>query len=999
MTFFHPRNFSAAFRFRPGTWRVALLMTAVLFGLLLLNNGRYLFATKLYESADQAADSLLVREAKHHFLLHGHYSRWHFYHPGPALIDTLAVGEALFYDGLHVVPTPYNGQLLMLCLVLTLAFSLALAIFARQLGAGAGGHLFFLPLALLFALWHYGMLGAMMFLDAWPAFPPVAVFLCMVVAATAVASGSGRELPVLVGAGGWLVHNNASLPIFVVPLTSLAYAGLLATCWRQSGGRPAGTRKLPGNLAAGWRAFPWAHRVAAGLLLLFVLPLALDGLHGRESNLADLLRFVRGNRQSEHSWSDSWRYFLTFGGYDTFRPGYFALEDQGDTRMLSYLGVHWRAYALWLAALTGGLALFVVGPRSSRLEARPEGASGNRRFLGWFYTILALSCGLTLYWGVNQKGPMLFYNAFLNYSIYYCLALGLAASGAVALMAWTASSSARRLRPILAALLWLAVAGTVIFQAGRFRTSTFGTPDDAVMADTVKRAEATLPAGAVCFLDWNLWHGWLYAASVMLELERSGHPVRVNDNWAFMLGAQRTLQREGIRPSTPLVHWMVTLQSEDPGRLSRWPLLAGFSLDMRGLPTGDPAGQHLSFLPGGNYHQFALCGWSDAGGPWSWSDQWIGLLVFRPLPLPPGATAGVDLLISAWTSLPPGQTKLQRSVIEFNGVALGTVVLPSYGPNLPLLRVRISAALWQDAVTKDQARLQFRFPDAQAPIDVGVGADFRRIGGGFRSLEFRPVFSDVVGDAPSSEESLAAVMEADGSGDGWCGPVTKFRLPGEGAGPDLVRLRGQVPAAFGYRYPYRLICHFFDGRSHELSIKRAGDFDEWLEVPLPSGATTREMQMLAPQTCRPAEHAMRSSDDRELSVHLDRLDYVTAANPLLVERGSGWYGLETNGSMSWRWTNGQSTLSVLAERTGTLVLETSASCLLGENAIEVLVDGGLATVSPCSAEKSRTMTWRLPVAMGLHWITLRSRLPPVQPPGDSRLLALKLQYLHWWLEP
>ena len=498
MALFHPRNLPAVFRssrFRAplGLWPLALLLTLVLFGLLLLDNRQYLFATRLYESADQAADSLLVREAKHHLLLHGHYSRWHFYHPGPALIDTLAAGEALFHDALHLVPTPYNGQLLALCLWLTLAFSLALAIFTRQLGSSAGGYLFFLPLALLFALWHYGMVGAPMFLDAWPAYPPIAVFLCLLVAAAAVASGSGRELPVLVAAGGWLVHNNASFPLFVVPLSLLAYAGLIASCWRQSRAQPDATGQWSGRLAAGWRAFPRAHGVAAALLALFILPIVLDAFRGRESNLADILRFMRGPHQPGHGLVESLCYFLTFGGYDTFRPGHAEFEYGAAAGMSAYVDVHWRAYTLWqAAALTPPLLLFAAS-RNARFNARTEAVRAIGHFLGWFYVVFAVACGLTLLWGTKQVGPMVFYNAFFNYSLYYCLALGVAAAGAVALTVWTASSTARRLRPILATLLWLSVAGTAVSQAGRFRTSAFGTPPDAAMADTVKRAAAALP--------------------------------------------------------------------------------------------------------------------------------------------------------------------------------------------------------------------------------------------------------------------------------------------------------------------------------------------------------------------------------------------------------------------------------------------------------------------------------------------------------------------------
>ena len=242
---------------QPGVWRVALLLAVILFSLLLLDNRQYLLATKLHENADQASNSIFVREAEQGFLLHGHYSRWRFYHPGPALLDTMAAGEALVYQKLHLVPTPFNGQLIMLCLAMTFFLSLALSIFARQLGSGRGGYLFFLPLALFFAIWHYSATnGAQVFMSGWPAYTLIPVFLCFVVAVAATASGGGWALPVLVLAGGWLVHNHVAQPIFVVPLTLLAYAGLLIACRRTPGDGAAGTHRGTGWLFAGVAGVP-----------------------------------------------------------------------------------------------------------------------------------------------------------------------------------------------------------------------------------------------------------------------------------------------------------------------------------------------------------------------------------------------------------------------------------------------------------------------------------------------------------------------------------------------------------------------------------------------------------------------------------------------------------------------------------------------------------------------------------------------------------------------
>ena len=470
-----------------GIWLVALLMAATIFGALLFENRQYLFATKLYENGDWAADSLMVREAKHHLLLHGHYSRWHFYHPGPALLDTLAAGEALFHDTLHLVPTPYNGQLIALGFVLTLAFSLALSLCVHRLGSAGG--LFFLPLALLFAVLHYGNVGAAMFLDAWPAFPPIAVFLCFLVAAAAVGSGTAGALAILVVAGGWLVHNSVAQTLFVVPLTLLAYAGLLATCQRPRKERPAGVAAWREMLLAGWRVFPRTHAAAATLLALFILPVALDAAHGGNSNFNRILDHLRAHRHDPaKSWPESVGYLLTFGGYDTFRPG--AADFRYDrAALLAFVRLHWQGYVLWLGALLGAPALFLAARQPAGNGEENDYGEPRKGFVRWFYGIVAAAGLLTLVWGEKQDGPLYYYNAYFNYSIYFGLALGFAAALAAALMVWTAPPSLRVVRPWFSALLWAAAVATVIVRADHFRAGTFGTPADAA-AVVVKAIEA-----------------------------------------------------------------------------------------------------------------------------------------------------------------------------------------------------------------------------------------------------------------------------------------------------------------------------------------------------------------------------------------------------------------------------------------------------------------------------------------------------------------------------
>ena len=719
---------------------MVITLTTVLLALLLFNNRQYVFHTSLYEDSDWAADSLLVREAKHGFLVHGHYSRWAFYHPGPALIDTLAAGEALFYDTLHLVPTPYNGQIIALGFVMTLCFSLALAIFARRLGSGGGGMLFFLPLALFLALWHYGAAnGRALFLDSWPANPPVLVLLCFLVAVASTVSGGGWELPVVVAAGGWLVHNYVAMPLFVVPLTLLAYAGLLIVCWRRPADLPGNSRPRGGFLLGGWRAFPRAHWVAAALLALFMLPLLVDGLHGSDSNLAHILDHVRSYHEPLKKWSRSLCYFLTYGTYSVYQPGTQAFDHYTTAGMVAFAELHWRVYSLWIIALVTAPVLFLFAARRWETGASAERGLPWKRFVLGFYVTGFAALVITVYWGMKMDGAMYYFNAYFNYSIYFCAALAFAGAVSVALMAWTDfSPRAQHLRPAIAAVLWLGVAGAAVFQAGQFRLGdNFSTPGEYLQARTVERAAATLPKDAVCYLDCHPWEGWPIAIAVALELERLGHKVRVNDNWEVMFGNERTIQHEPLGVGAPLFHWVVVPMRDDPARLSAWPLWFDYALDMETPPSINPAGQSITFSKDGNFQDFTLFGWPPTGGDYTWSDQRTGLLVFRPLPLPAGAAAGVDLLISAWSFTTPNHLEKQRVEVQFNGETLAVLPLPFFDPLNPPLQVWISTATWQRAVAEGSVRLRFVFPDAKSPQALGLSADTRPLGGGFRRLDFQ----------------------------------------------------------------------------------------------------------------------------------------------------------------------------------------------------------------------------------------------------------------------
>ena len=726
-------------------WGVALLLAVVIVGLLLLNNRHYIFQTELFENGDWAADSLLVRDAKHGGLIHGHYSRWNFYHPGPAFLDTLALGELVFFDWLHVVPTPFNGQTMGICLSASLFFSVALAVFAHRLSRLRGGYAFFLPLALLFAVWHYGTaLPGAAFLETWPACPPILAFLCFLVVVASTASGGGQELPVVVVAGGWLVHNHVAQPLFVVPLTLLAYAGLLGSCRRN---RVAGSR--PGwaaTLTAGWRAFPRAHQIAAVLLALFILPLLIDALHGSASNLNRILTHMRTQHEPPKKLLRSLCYFLTFGSYGFYDPAKNYLAHYSAAGMLDFAALHWRAYLCWVLTLLAPPVLFVAARRSAAVQEPTGAAPTPSTFLPWYYATLAASFALTLVWGMKQDGNLYYFNAFFNYSIYYGAALGLAAALAVFLQALTVGPGLAQARAVICAALWLGVGAATVNGAANFRAHAVDFPADRAAGHVViSAAAATIPPGGACFLEVRPWEYWPAVIAVALELERLGYQVRVNNAWEVMFGRNRTLAGSPVDLTKRIVRWRVAPIATDPAKLSQWPVLMGCGIEVLPLVDISPADGQILFSGDGNFTNVAIYGWPPTDTDWTWSDQPDALLQFRPLPLADDAN-GVDMVINAWSFFNPDHPQAQKVETIFGGVKLATIELPLEGGTLETRTVHIDAAVWRAAVARGVASVQFHFPDAKSPLELGVGADTRPLAGGFRRIAFKA-------EAPTAAEA------------------------------------------------------------------------------------------------------------------------------------------------------------------------------------------------------------------------------------------------------
>ncbi len=725
--------------------------------LLVANNAGFYFRQPYDEYWDSAANSLRVIQAKHFAELYGPYSHWGFSHPGPALFYLEALGEWLFYDLLRWTPAPFNGQLLLHALVMAGFYVAALQLFARRMADNI--RWWFLALALCAGVWHFGdkpdlpsfynpLGGPVAFLSNWSAHALALPFLCLLAAAASVAAGDGRDLPLLVLAGGFLVHTHVAQPLFVVPVAAVAYGVLLAR------GMVAERRMSPPNgrfrwwPGAAWRANPRAHLIGTGLLACFLLPLVLDLFKGRESNFAAILRHLHTHKAEHKTLARSVLYFLQFGAYQSYRPGARAFGHYDLPGALAYLRSHVLLLILWSLAAAVAFRATLRGTWTRRLQATASedvAGAANGRFLAWCGTFLFLSVAITLYWGTIQDGEMFYYNAWFNFAIYYFALLIALAAVCQDLRVWLsrmAGHSWARLAPAGLAV----VVGTL--SANSWRVADPAAAEDrAVWENTLRAWRATDDAGAphVCkslvFADMD----WYQAVGVALQLERAGEPCVVPEAWEARFGVRHSWRN--IHPGSGVAEprrWRFEGPDTFPAQttsIPAFPFRNGTTLNAGLPPLELTAAQPVAgfdFKTGGNATDLMVGGWFAPESWGAWSDAAVAIMEFCPQPVAGGE---VELRVDAFPMLMPARgVTAQRARVFFNGAAIGPEQrLTDWAATRMFFH--IPAVQWNQAATAAHpcAALRFEFPDAFAPavLDPAHCVDIRTLGMGFHRLEFR----------------------------------------------------------------------------------------------------------------------------------------------------------------------------------------------------------------------------------------------------------------------
>ncbi len=488
---------------------IAAASFAVLFAVLVARNA-FLFSNRYYEASDQGANSILIEQARQFKLLVGNYSRLGFNHPGPAYLYSQAWGEELWYDLLHAVPTPWNGQLLgvyaLNCAFVALAVAVAYG-WTRSVAAAA---------ACLAAFAAFAAIHPEILSSDWMPYLYVPTYTLFILAGASVAAGAKRDVWIFALAGWFLIHGHAAYLFFVPGLTVVVLATL---CWPRRRAILAALRTAPG---ASLRAFFARNRgawiPALAISALFLLPIVVNLALHWPGSFDKYFSYGSSGKAGGHSAGAIIRYVLWF-----WWPGG-AARFMGLIPLLSYVIATELAWCC------------TKGPA--------------RRFLLTLLGLNLVSSVLFLAYaavGVDELTRNGHYIGYFFWSAPLLTLVVAAVSLAEALARALARAPARRVLAGAAAAL-VAVAAIAGFAAVPLSRTSAVYSDPASPWNSPPATDASLPAAVAAVaahspgrvLVLNLDHGaWEDLTGFLLQAERTGVRACVQQaGWEFMFTSQ-----------------------------------------------------------------------------------------------------------------------------------------------------------------------------------------------------------------------------------------------------------------------------------------------------------------------------------------------------------------------------------------------------------------------------------------------------------------------------
>jgi hypothetical protein len=637
------------------------------------------FAAPYHEEGDSAANALQIHRAKQWAELHGNYSRFQFHHPGPAFFYFYAAGERLLCDVLAIAPAPRNAHVYSGALLQLAFYAMAIALVARH----ARQPLLVAGLALAAGTLHLSHVDRAFF-SIWPPDVLLMPFLCFVVACASVAMGDRRTLPVLVLAGGFLVHGHVAQALFVVPLAAIALLlAWRAGAWRRPFHRPS----LIGALV---------------LLALFLLPLALDLLRGHASNANAIWLHIRFNSEPGQT---LWQAMLCYAAY------FAGLTDPSifnELNAAAYAPLRERGWlmAAWLGMLAGAVWLS-CSPHRQDADSGPAPMAFVRRLL-WFWLGASV---LTVIWAMRQEGGLTSFNSHFNHTLVHVIAFAFILSA----VQW--------LRPLPGRLaLTVAAAAVVAFALGVPYTPADDRRGDEVAArlPALLRADPKPAAAKLITIPGDEWYE---AVTLARALQRLGVKFYVDPEWRFLFGRDhvfaaqpdtidlsewRVVKQQGARPGAHVLNRECYVVFPDVARLAALPARIDFAA------KGEPS-----------FHGIGI----RRDGEWAWTEGNAAALRF----IAPTASRDIELVLEASGFVSARSPRGQRAVIRLNGELLAR---EHFGAERRSVRLVVPREAWNRQATKV---LTLELPDAVSPAAAGMSGDRRLLGLRLFHLAISPV--------------------------------------------------------------------------------------------------------------------------------------------------------------------------------------------------------------------------------------------------------------------
>lgn len=619
------------------------------------------------EAGDFAANSLLVQDAKRLHLIYGNYSRVGFNHPGPAILYVHAFGELLFHDWLHVVPSPFGGQILA-SLLYNAAWMVLVFAVVRRFAGQAQALLFVAVLALVALGIDPALVNGMWFPDLY-----VLPYTAMLVSIAPLAQGRADTLKALAVSSGFLLNGHASF----IPMLGVMLILMLAANWLIS-------RRFPAQRIAS-RAWLAAHRRQLGaallILCLFLAPLLIATVRHYPGPLHDYVHYGQDNKGNP--WPDAARFVLAYWG----------------TGKMLIAG---RLLALVLAVL-----LLLTGPRAA---AREQDAAHdfvrNARALG--IAFVAATVALLYYAKAGVDDLAQVYVALFYYSVP---ALGAALVALFVCRIIPAGS--RQAVAGLAAALVLAACWPWLRQ-DPFYAYNYDQPDIARLYQQLH----ALPGSGRIVLDLDqdprareaVWANVLgvqaYAARRHVDL------VCINRGWHISHTHAARCRPEEVAANRR--YELLAVDALDPARGEPDAEAQGVALFRAGAPVRPPSFVTVRRQP--DYFKRILGqGWSGVEEDFVWSD---GPVAHIDLPADPARGRRLTLDLGAFL---PRTNFRQQAEAYVNGRPAGQMAWRYF-----VGRHRFSIDLGPDPGAEKHIELRIAHP--VRPMDFDPGTDGRHIG-------------------------------------------------------------------------------------------------------------------------------------------------------------------------------------------------------------------------------------------------------------------------------